>query len=76
VLGGGMSLTALGLAIGLPIAFLLAQALSSLLYGVQAADPASFMGLPLVLFAVAGIACYLPARRAARLDPLQALRHD
>jgi putative ABC transport system permease protein len=76
VLRSGMFLTVLGLAIGLPIAFLLAQALSSLLYGVRAADPTSFIGLPLLLLAVAGIACYLPARRAANLDPLQALRHD
>jgi putative ABC transport system permease protein len=76
VLRSGMLLTVLGLAIGLPVAFLLAQALSSLLYGVQAADPASFLGLPSLLLAVAGIACYLPARRAAHLDPLRALRHD
>jgi putative ABC transport system permease protein len=76
VLRSGMLLTVLGLAIGLPIAFLLAQALSSLLFGVQAADPVSFIGLPLLLLAVAGIACYLPARRAAHLDPLRALRHD
>jgi ABC-type antimicrobial peptide transport system permease subunit len=52
------------------------ETLSSLLFRVQAADPASFIGLPLLLLAVAGIACYLPARRAAHLDPLQALRHD
>jgi putative ABC transport system permease protein len=76
VLRSGMVLTALGLAIGLPIAFLLARGLSSLLFGVEAADPASFIGLPLLLLAVAGLACYLPARRAANLDPLQALRHD
>jgi len=76
VLRSGMLLTVLGLAIGLPVAFLLARALSSLLFGVQPADPASFIGLPLLLLAVAGIACYLPARRAAQLDPLRALRHD
>ena len=76
VLRSGMGLTVLGLAIGLPVAFLLARTLSSLLFGVQAADPAAFIGLPLLLLAVAGIACYLPARRAAHLDPLRALRQD
>jgi putative ABC transport system permease protein len=76
ILRNGMLLTGLGLAIGLPMAFLLARALSSLLFGVQAADPVSFLGLPLLLLAVAGLACYLPARRAAHLDPLRALRHD
>jgi len=76
VVRSGMGLTVLGLAIGLPVAFLLARTLSSLLFGVQAADPAAFIGLPLLLLAVAGIACYLPARRAAHLDPLRALRQD
>jgi putative ABC transport system permease protein len=76
VLRGGLLLTILGLAIGLPIALLLARGLSGILYGVRAADPATFIGLPLVLLAVSALACYLPARRAANLDPLKALRHD
>ena len=76
VVGGGMLLTGVGLAIGLPVAFLLARGLASLLFGVEATDAMAFVGLPLVLAAVAAIACYLPARRAASLDPLRALRHE
>ncbi len=76
VLRSGMTLTVLGLAIGLPVAFTLARTLASLLFGVEAADPFSFIGLPLLLAAVAALACYIPARRAARLDPLKALRYE
>jgi putative ABC transport system permease protein len=76
VLRGGMTLTLLGLLIGLPIAFLLARAMSSLLFGVQAWDAVSFIGLPVLLAGVAALACYLPARRAASLDPLRALRQE
>jgi ABC-type lipoprotein release transport system permease subunit len=50
--------------------------MSALLFNVQAADPVSFIVLPLVLVAVAALACYLPARRAAQMDPLRALRHE
>jgi len=76
VLRRGMLLTILGLAIGLPVAFVLARALASLLFGVEATDAFSFIGLPLLLAAVAALASYLPARRAARVDPLIALRYE
>ncbi|HEX2666148.1 MAG TPA: ABC transporter permease [Candidatus Acidoferrum sp.] len=76
VLRSGMLLTILGLAIGLPIASVLARALSSVLFGVEAADAFSFVGLPLLLAGVAALASYLPARRAARVDPLVALRYE
>jgi len=71
-----LTLTLLGLAMVLPVSFLLARAMSSLLFGVEATDATAFVGLPLLLAAVAALACYLPARRAASLDPLRALRHE
>lgn len=76
VLGNGMLLTLIGIAIGLPLALGIAFALSSLLFGVRAADPAILIGLPLVLASVAALACYLPARRAMRVDPLVSLRYE
>ncbi|HEY6273045.1 MAG TPA: FtsX-like permease family protein, partial [Terriglobales bacterium] len=76
ILGNGLFLTIVGMAIGLPLALGLAYALSNLLFGVEVADPVAFMGLPLLLAGVATIACYLPARRAVHLDPLAALRYE
>jgi putative ABC transport system permease protein len=76
VMGKGAWLTLIGMGIGLPLAFLIAHALSSLLFGVKAADPAVFIALPLVLAAVATLASYLPARRAVRVDPIIALRYE
>ncbi len=76
VLNGGMRMTLIGLAIGLPISYGLAKTMAGLLFDVKASDPVAFLVLPLILAAVAALACYLPARRAASLDPLRALRHD
>jgi putative ABC transport system permease protein len=76
VLNSGMRMTLLGLAIGLPISYLLAKTMAGLLFNVKVSDPFAFLVLPLILAAVAAFACYIPARRAASLDPLRALRHD
>ena len=70
----GMMLAIIGSAIGLAIAFGGAQMLKSLLYGVSATDPVTFGGVALVLLGVALFACWIPARRAAQVDPMVALR--
>jgi ABC-type antimicrobial peptide transport system permease subunit len=76
VVGQGMRMALLGIALGLAGAFALTRALASLLLGIGATDPVTFVGVPLILVAVALLACYVPARRAARVNPLVALRHD
>jgi predicted permease len=74
VLGEGLTLCVAGLALGLMSAWWLARAASSLLFGVTAGDPLTFAAVSLLLTAVALAACYFPARRAAALDPVEALR--
>jgi putative ABC transport system permease protein len=76
VLGEGLKLTLIGVAIGLLMAIAMAQLMKNLLYGVGAIDPLAFVGAPALLVATATIACLIPAWRAARTDPLTALRFE
>ena len=76
VLGQGAVLLAAGLGIGLVISFICTRLFSSLLFGVSATDPLTFMITPALLSLAALFACYLPARRATKVDPLVALRSE
>ena len=76
VLGNGVMLAAAGAGIGLLAALGLARLMKSLLFGVSASDPMTFVSISLLLAAVTLLACYIPARRAAKIDPLVALRHE
>jgi putative ABC transport system permease protein len=74
VVGGEVRLALIGVALGLGASLLLSRLLSGLLYGVTASDPSTYLVLGAVALAVTVIAAYLPARRAAALDPMVALR--
>jgi ABC-type antimicrobial peptide transport system permease subunit len=76
VLREGMLTAATGAAIGLVASLVLSRGLAALLYGVSPTDPATLAGTTALLLGVAFAACYLPARRATRIDPLAALRTD
>jgi predicted permease len=76
VLNHGLKLTMIGAAIGLIGAYLTTRAITSVLYGVSATDPLTFVSVSVLLIGVALVACYVPARRATKVDPLVALRNE
>ena len=76
VMRQGLTLAGCGITVGLLAALGMARLFSSLLYGVGSNDPLTFVVAPVILLGVAVLACWIPARRAARIDPVNALRHD
>ncbi|MDQ3119688.1 MAG: ABC transporter permease [Verrucomicrobiota bacterium] len=76
VVGEGMFLAGIGIAIGIAAAIGVSRIMASLLYGVTATDPFTFVSLALLLAAIAFVACYIPARRATKVDPMVALRYE
>jgi putative ABC transport system permease protein len=76
VLGQGGKIAFAGIAIGLAASFGLTRLMSSLLFSVSASDPLTFVGVAILLILVAMLACYVPARRAMKVDPMVALRYE
>ena len=76
VVGQGMAMAGLGVAIGLAVAFGMTRVIGDMLFGVTATDPITFGGIAALLIGVSLLACYLPARRAIKVDPMTALRND
>jgi ABC-type antimicrobial peptide transport system permease subunit len=76
VVGQGLRLSVAGIAAGLIVAFLLTRVMAAMLVGVKATDPATFAAMAVVFFVIAALASWLPARRAAGLDPTVALREE
>jgi ABC-type antimicrobial peptide transport system permease subunit len=76
VVGHGVGLSIAGIGIGLAFAFALTRVMNTLLFGVTATDPLTYAGLSALLLFVTAVACYVPARRATRVDPTVALRYE
>ncbi len=76
VVGQGLRLGVSGIGIGAVAALGLTRLMASMLYGVKPADPLTFLVVSLLLMGVAVLACYIPARRAAKVDPMLVLRHE
>ena len=76
ILGQGLRTVLIGVVIGLAGSLVLTRAIQSLLFGVKGTDPLTFAAVTLLLLFVALLACYIPARRAAKVDPMVALRYE
>ncbi|MFC1761125.1 FtsX-like permease family protein, partial [Planctomycetota bacterium] len=76
VTGKALALTVSGLTLGLAGAFLISRFLGSMLYNTNTYDPVTYVLVPILLLAVAMLACWIPARRAAKIDPMEALRYE
>jgi ABC-type antimicrobial peptide transport system permease subunit len=76
VVGHGLTLGLVGVGLGVAGALLLTRFLSSMLYGIRPTDPFTYLAVSLLLTAVAALASYIPARRATKVDPMEALRYE
>jgi len=76
VLGEGMRIALVGVGVGIAAALGLTRLLTKVIYGVSASDPLTFTGVAVLLTTVALLACYIPARRAMRVDPMIVLRYE
>ena len=76
IIGEGLALTLAGIVAGLLLAVALTRLLSGFLYGISAADPITYLATTLLLVVVALLACYFPAHKASKVDPMTVLRHE
>ena len=76
ILGQGMILAVIGIGIGLVLAYLLTRLMATMLFGVGPTDPATFVAIAVLLATVALVACYLPGRRATKVEPVVSLRYE